>query len=286
MRGAWAGHLEALSDVRPGCPDAWAGDPEEDDGPTEEFGWQDHCETAGGVAYSGTLAWDRALAIDGDADTLLGATVSGSRFLRGAATVTDGDDLVFSFVGEADDAMYRTTSEDYEQWSYSSTVAGTTRGSAGHPSSAPIPGGFRADLHLFYQGGEVSSFEARGEIFLLDGRIGDRFDSVSIDMALDGPGALGPDDCALEPRGWISLRDADAYWYDLIFQPRYEDDLTDKEYANLPYGECDGCGTLFVRGVEIGEVCIDFEWLWTGSLVPPEPIDYVLSTREGMQGAP
>ena len=203
--------------------------------------------------------------------------------MEGAASVHDGDELLFSFVGTGNDAMYRSESVDYLQWSYTTNIAGTSRGSASHPASATIPGGFRAELFLNYTGGEVSSMEARGELYLQERRLQQRFDSISVDIALAGPGALGPDDCSEEPLGWISLRDENAYWYDLIFQPRYEDDATDEDFENLPYGECDGCGTLYIRGVQVDTVCMDFSWFWDGSLGTPDPEDYVLPLREGMQ---
>lgn len=124
-------------------------------------------------------------------------------------------------------------------------------------------------------------YEPRGNIFLFDSKLAGRFDSVEIDLAFAGPGAAAPTECADEPRGWIGLRDENAYWYDVVFQPRYDEDVTGTGTTNPPYGACDGCGAIYIRGVEqveaLGEVCLDFDFVFSESPVtPPATADYVL----------
>jgi hypothetical protein len=126
----------------------------------------------------------------------------------------------------------------------------------------------------------VEQVEIRGNAYFFSPMIAGRFDSVAMDLALLGPGALGPEDCALEPRGWIGLRDEEAYWYELVFGPLATDDATGGDTSSEAYTDCDGCGKLYIRGTEVtevGTVCPDLEAArQSAALSPPEATDYVL----------
>ena len=63
---------------------------------------------------------------------------------------------------------------------------------------------------------------------------------------------------------------------------RNDDDVTDTGYPNDPYSACDGCGTLYVRGLEQPalEVCMSFDFLWQGLVQPPPVADFVFTLRE------
>jgi hypothetical protein len=248
LRAAWAAHRQSLGLTRAGCPDFWVGD--------RDGEWRDHCTTGAGIAWSGELAWNDGLSIEGEEGSPLGVTTLGARLLDGAAQVDDEGAPLFGFSGTGDDSLYVSEAEGY--------VLG---------------------LELAYSGGANSALTARGDVHLPGGLIAGRFDSVSLDVSLDGPGAALPDECAGEPRGWISLRDSDAVWYDLVLQPRFAADATVDPFPNEPYSLCEGCGTLYVRGVESGQVCVDFSALFDGRLQPPEPDGYVLPLR-AQQGAP
>lgn len=277
LRDVWAGHRAGLRTIRPGCPDLWAG--EVDDVQEPGTSWQDHCTTPAGFTYDGALTWRTDAARDGEPDTILGAVESGSRTLFGNGTVGSEQGLVFDFGGTGEDAFTSNVAPDYAQWSYSSTVRGEALGLASFGDGATLPGGFRADLYVAYTGGTTQTVEARGDLLLHGARIGDRFGGISADLALPGPAVAASTECVDEPTGWISLRDDDAYWYDLVFQPRYAEDATGDVYENYPYGECEGCGTLYIRGVEQGTVCLDVSDLFDGTLSPPAIEDYVLSLR-------
>ncbi|MCO4774129.1 MAG: hypothetical protein KDA24_29125 [Deltaproteobacteria bacterium] len=275
MRASWAGHASTLEFTRQGCPDFWLS--------PQDASWQDHCTTVSGVEYNGDLMWSDALSLDGeDPESALGVTTQGARVLEGAAQVDDQGELLYSFVGSGSDALYRSEAAGYLQWRYSSRVFARVRGESAYPSDGATPGGMLLGLDLSYSGGQTSELSARGDVHLPGDRIATRFDSVSLDIELAGPGALLPDECQVEPRGWISLRDADAIWYDLVLQPRFTDDATDDPFPNEPYSRCEGCGTLYVRGVESAEVCVDFSSLFDGRLQPPDPSGYVLPVREQM----
>lgn len=274
LRGAWAGHRASLDAARPGCPDFWVGE--------QDVNWQDACTTGAGVVWSGELGWNAALSIEGEADSAVGITSIGSRLLEGAALVADESGERFGFSGVGVDSVYASAAPGYVQWRYQSSVSGRVRGSDAVPGTGR--GGMLLDLDLAYSGGAVSELTARGDLHTPDARIAGLFDSVSLDVELAGPGAALPDDCVEEPKGWIGLRDENAYWYDLVLQPRFTDDATGDPWPNEPYSRCEGCGMLYVRGVPTEEVCVDFAALFDGRLQPPDVEDYVLPVRGVMDG--
>lgn len=281
---AWDAHAAALARASAGCPDYYVGAP---DDPAVEVGdgeggasWFDHCTTSGDIAFDGYQYWEGEVIVDGDPTSDVGATINATRSLTGNGVIGAVDGVHYELDGEATDALNAVTAKGYAHWTWSSTMAATLTGADVFGADALAPGGWRTDLALYATGGDASAYEARGNVYLFDERLQDHFDSVEVDVAFLGPGAAGPDDCALEPRGWVGLRDENAYWYDLVFLPRYDQDPTDTGSADT-YGTCDGCGTLYVRGVEateLGQVCVDFSFLWSDTpLVPPDVSDYILS---------
>jgi len=177
------------------------------------------------------------------------------------------------------DTLYAVEAPGYSTWAWSSQLKGTVTG-RDLMGEGRLAAPTRADLYLY---ATPERLEARGDVYFFDDELAGRFDSVSLDIELLSASGAGPDDCALEPRGWVGLRDSDAYWYDLVFLPREDDDLTGEGYENDPYGDCDGCGALFVRGVEAGVVCPDFSGLFDGALTPPDAADFVLTLRDAME---
>jgi hypothetical protein len=195
--------------------------------------------------------------------------------------VRDDDGARFELDGEVVDSLYQVEAPGYSTWAWSSQLTGTATG-RDLVTEGRFQAPARADLYLYATGGDAGRLEARGDVYFFDDLLADRFDSAALDIELLAPESAGPDDCALEPRGWIGLRDENAYWYDLVFLPRY-DDATDEDYANDPYGDCVGCGTLFVRGVEAGTVCPDFSGIWSGPLSPPAAEDFILTLRDALE---
>lgn len=284
---AWQGHVAALGERSADCPDVYAGapdDPSVDVGEEGGLSWFDHCSTPAGTDFDGWAWWTGAVAVAGDAATPEGATTEASRTVAGDAALTDHAGVRFELDGEASDALSRTDAPDYARWTYSSTVTGTVTGATLFGDDPETPGGWRTDLAVYATGGDAAVYEPRGNVFLFDRKLHDRFDSFELDLAFAGAGAQGPDDCALEPRGWIGLRDENAYWYDVVFLPRSDEDPNDTGDGNAPYTACDGCGTLYVRGVEVtelGEVCLDPAFVWdVDPFTPPAVEDFVLSLRQ------
>jgi len=275
-RAAWAGHRASLAHRSPGCPDLWFGEPEELDGRPVGLHWADACNTGDGTGFDGIVHWTSDLLVQ-----QIGGqrTEEASRELTANGVVLQGDDVLFELDGAAEDSLYLLDG-GASRWVYNSLVRGTVTGTLAFPDGASTPTGYRADLYLRATGGDVDTLEVRGEAYFFGPRVQERFDSLAVDLSMTGPEGLGPDDCALEPTGWIALRDAQAYWYDLVFLPASSDDSSSEPYPNEPRSVCDGCGTLYVRGVESGEICLDFDFLFDGSSGLPELADYILGLHD------
>lgn len=284
VRPTWAGHLASLERGEPGCPDVYLGNPDVENIDLRTRGkgyaWSDFCQQGNGLLYSGFSYWETALVTEGDPESALGRSVDASRVLIGDGALSQNDDMLFELVGQVDDALTLTTSPDGEAWTYTSRVEATVTGSLAFEGGA-TPGGYRSDLYRRTSGGVEDRLETRGNVFLFEHRIAGRFDSLAVDLDFIGPTGAGPDDCTAEPSGWIGLRDEDAFWHDLVFEPRRTGDPQDPDYENDPYAGCDGCGTLYLRGLEQPgiEVCLDLDFLWEGGLDRPTIRDFAFTLR-------
>lgn len=290
---AWAGHTGSLARQHTGCPDLYVGPPAalvDDDQIAEDASgtsWYDDCTTPGGLFYRGLMYWEATATGEGDPEDSAGQTATGRRSLIGAGVVGDETDTRFQFRGDATDSVNRVTAPGYERWTYSSAIAATVSGlDAFDPIAALTPGGWRADLYTYASGGDADFLEVRGDVYLFEHRIQGRFDSVSLDIELPGPTGASPDACTLEPRGWIGIRDENAFWIDVVFLPLEGSAVPVPDYEDPDYSVCDGCGKVYVRGVEadpIGEVCPDFGALWQGGVIDvPALSDYVLDVIDSL----
>ncbi len=275
LSAPWQGNVDALELAHTGCPDLYVGAPEDAD-LAEQLGvsWYDYCTTPGGLYYGGYVLWDGAISGDGDADSETGRTIEGSRQMIANGVVGDDDAVLFEFKGSGSDSLYQVEAKDYTRWTYSSLLEATVTGE----SVAAGTDGWRTDLYLYATGGDADSVELRGNLYLFGPHIAERFDSVAMELSITGPTGAAPDACTAEPTGWIGLRDENAYWYDLVFLP------TSGEADSDTYSACDGCGTLYVRGIETasyGEVCMDFSWLWEeGAISLPASEDFIFTIRQ------
>lgn len=282
-RNVWEAHRASLAYADVGCPNFYAGTPDLEIDDIDEdargYSWLDQC--IGQRRFGGFQYWENNVNVEGSLTDLSGRSIDAQRELLGDGLVSDGDEVLFEFDGDGADSLSKIEdSTGFTRWTYSSLVNATVTGSFAFPADSPTPGGFRTDMYLFYTGGDVDGIEARGNVYYFDHRLIDRFDSIAMDIEFAGPTGATPDVCTTEPRGWIGVRDSDAYWYDVVFEPRSDPDATNPDYEPDPYTSCDGCGTLYIRGIpqEI-QVCPDLSFLWQGALVPPEGTDFALSMR-------
>lgn len=288
----WVGHRQVVAEAVPGCPDFYFGGPPEElfnsdiDGDAPGLAWADRCEQPSGQTYNGYAYWETTLRVNGDPTTAQGQTIDGTRSLEGSAAVGDSTGIFFGFRGRASDSLFRSRGDGYDSWRYNSRVTGTVEGTDLFAGTS-TPRGWRTDLNTVYLGGDTERLELRGNGYFFDGRIDVRFDSFNMDIAVITPSSAGPDDCTLEPLGFIGLRDENAYWYDLVFLPRYDNDITDTPYPNDPLAACDGCGTLYIRGVKQDTpVCPDFMKAFDGTFQPPTAADFIASLRDLPMEAP
>jgi len=277
----WGGHLQSLESRQAGCPDFWVDRFTVGNnlvGDDNTISWYDDCSNPDTSYFDGLLTWTSDVLEEGDPATIDGRTSEGFRSLTGDAIVGDDDGLRFSFNGGASDSLYRLEADGYSRLTYSTNLDNVEVGGRDALSGTATPDGFRSDLFMFLSGGDVDTFEARGNVYFFTPQLHDRFDSIQLDMALVGPSGAGPNDCLEEPLGWIGVRDENAYWYDVVFLPRFQEDVVGDPYANDPLSQCDGCGRLYVQGVEQPDVdvCVDFSFVFDGGFPLPDADDYVL----------
>jgi hypothetical protein len=278
----WEGLRGAVDLSQAGCPDFYAGPPPGDDLEDFEGGaaWMDSCVTGGALTYDGYAWWRTDLFAEGSTATPEGQVVEAQRQLIGQGTLTSADEGLFSWAGEGSDALSQVESmaPSYKAWSYSSSLKGSVSGQLAFAADDPTPSGWRADLYVAFSGGSTETLSLRGDAYFFEPVIEGTFDSVSANLDWTGPLSAGPTDCALEPIGTLSIRDQNAFWYDLVFLPESSTD------TGVP-AACDGCGTLYIRGLDQGELCVDLTHIWNGTLQPPQLEDFVLSTRDiGLEG--
>lgn len=279
-QGPWRAHRSTMETRQLGCPDFYAGEftvglqtVGDDDG----ISWFDDCLTPSGLYYDGWLWWETDVVEFGDPTTDDGRTSDAYRRVEGDALVGDDKGVRLEFDGEATDSFYKLEAYGYERFVYSTSIRATVTGRDVFADSL-TPDGYRTDLFMNITGGDIDVFQARGNVYMFDAQLHDRFDSIEVDMAMVGPGGAAPGDCTQEPLGWIGVRDPNAYWYHVVFQPRAEENIVGETYVNDELSLCDGCGRLYVQGVEQEgvDVCIDFSFLFDGGFPLPDADDFVL----------
>ncbi len=258
IQAPWAGHAATLAAGDGACPARNAGEPYGQDiegGGTVSTGesWIGECETPL-RSYTGYMFWEVAA----------GETTS-QRALFGNATVSVGDLVEWEFDGDASDRLDVLPSGA----TYFSEVDATVTGILATGARVG-PGGYRANLFVDLETGASPTFEADGDVLLYEDLFDGKFDSVHVDVEMEKT-STSTTDCTAEPRGTISFRDADARWYDVVFAPKYNSNL---EYES-ELSACDGCGTVYWRGYEQREICLDFDFLWN-ALETPTSNDFAL----------
>lgn len=283
---AWQGHASTMASRDAQCPSLWTGEFDfagTDGGDDDGLSWNDACSTDAGDAFDGWLTWDTNIQAEGDLADEAGLSVDASRSLEGNGVVIADGNIRYAFDGEASDSLSTVTTTSSQNAIYSSFMDASVEGlDALGALSETMPNGFRTDLFVNVVSGQAPYFEARGNLYLYEEILHDRFDSVAVDIAFPGPGRAGPEDCALEPLGWIGVRDSDAFWYDVVFLPRHQSDSLNADENDGIAALCDGCGQLFVHGLPMPgiEVCPDFSFLFDGSIETPVSSSYVLTFRD------
>jgi hypothetical protein len=230
---AYDAYSAAMVSARPDCPIA-------DREPAAEF-WIDHCVTSDGSVFQGFVS--RTMWVgDGSGGQALGGNV-----FNADATITTAAGYTFVMLGDLYDLSGRIAANDvhvaYTEWS--SGIAGTTQWDGPGFAGTWVGDGLTPAIALDFIGYENGAREGTA-----NGVVGmdlPPFDAVSFgDVAVwnDLTGA----ECAAEPGGTVSLRDSDGDWYDVAF----DGGLTVSDVS-----ACDGCGEVWWRGQDLGQVCVD-----------------------------
>lgn len=197
------------------------------------------CTTAAGLTFEGAGTIERKLdVVEGDR-TVTGATLSsqGSN-LR----VTAGDGRYFHVSGDL--VFERGVGTDGSHDGYFA-ISGDLVADADTAAGFPILAGeLRPQGYLYaYMGEGYRGIGGDGSV------TGSALtDVVAMSFA---QAQLGNAPCADEPAGQYSVRDADGYWHDVVFDAAH---MVDDEYQWD--GTCDGCGTYLAGGIESGQACM------------------------------
>ncbi len=266
----WLGASDALAPAEDGCPDVYSGDlPSYAATEPNGWGWEDACSTSAGVRYEGYLWWLSEITVNGELGGSPPGRAIAQRFLTGEATVSEGLSLRYGFNGTQEESLDVEVGRESFKWTYGSDIDVVATGTDSFTEADPTPNGWRASGTLTTHGGDTQDISLAMEAWFFGPVLDDRLDalSVNIDWSKEDSG----DTCQLEPFGSMSVRLTDGTWLDLVF-------LDESGSALSP--TCDGCATLYVRGLESGTVCADMSFLWDGRLVPPSLDTFALSARD------
>jgi hypothetical protein len=249
-------HVGALDQGTPTCPDLYLGAPPEGDPDlVDGHAWADHCDET--LSFDGWASWSIEATSAGDPNTPVGRTIDGTRRLEGDLQIWRDELQLLGFDGVAEDSLSRTDTDAGASWRWASYLEGSVEGTL-----TDLPK-MRAELSLEAVGGPAASLTLRGDVYAPSAPLDDVFDSLRLDIAWQDP-ATSFADCPDEPVGWIGVRDDEAWWFDVVFQPLPGD-------VDPTPNPCDGCGELYIRGLPTETlVCPDLSFLWLDdTIVPP-----------------
>lgn len=211
--------------------------------------WYDDCTSSDGTSFQGYGALV-AYATTSDGVALTGSVVYGS----GTITRPDGVTLSLNGAaglldGEGDNGVQ--TAMNVVDGDFSLDDADEGWLATGLEPSLTMQALSYGDLRAFSAAGTLAGLDTDIDAILAD------------DMLIATEGTGTP--CSLEPTGTLSLRGADGHWTDIIFDVPF--DASTQTFGEMDADLCDGCGTAWFEGQEIGQACFDFSVLldWDGS---------------------
>jgi len=241
--GYWAMMAEAdEEEVIGGCPQYY------------EYGgssyWAGSCTAVSGAGFDGYVFAE----VYENAEVLGPGSAMSGFSINGQAILTDGDGSRLDLSGYTYDAAGTINSGDTPAWMTAvygafswndEVVAETWLGGPLQPTLDATAFQYTLDgdgntAQIVNLTGGLGGLDASWSTAYLEG----------IYMVNEVPGFW---ECGLEPTGIISARSSDHHWYQLVF------DVEEQESGvfTTPPGLCDGCGTVYRAGVEVGEACVD-----------------------------
>ena len=211
--------------------------------------WADSCETDAGSSFSGQVGFWRTYNTQDDYYDIID-----EGYYSGDAKVTSSDGETFVGSGYAYHSAKRDRygTNNYHYWN----VWGEYGWSGGGLEAGNwVQEDYTVEFSMWtgnYYGSDTATYTSlSGGLSGLSGDI----NTILLRDFMIYSDELGSE-CDLEPYGTISVRDNAGNWVDVVFDgPAYWG-----AWAFQPH--CDGCGTAYFRGEEIGPTCIDFSsWL-------------------------
>jgi hypothetical protein len=216
----------AVTDHDDACPPVWT--------QTESaLQWYGTCSTAAGTAYAGYAIYQEGTTYDQGFDGTYA-------YLYGASTLRTADGHTFVIGGSATLARGTQDGATVGQSSVSGTFSWDGPGAAG----TWLGDGTQLDLVTGWQHADW------GRYLFLDGAVV----PATGEAVHFGQVVVLDVYCPNEPGGTVSVRGPDG-WVDVHF------DLDTEHLDQLTPAQCDGCGTAWYRGVEVGRLCVDVDGL-------------------------
>jgi hypothetical protein len=215
--------------------------------------WRDSCETENGSVFSGSAAYWRYQNYQDEYYLYLD-----DAYYSGDAKITtpEGETFMGSGYARHEEKHSLTSDNQYQWWQVWGEFGWDGPGEEG----TWIKEDYTVDFSMWvgnYNGENAHTYTTIGGG--LSGLQGTINTILLRDIMIYGE-ELGSE-CAIEPYGTVSVRDDQGQWYDVVFDgPAYWG-----AWSFQPH--CDGCGTAFFRGKEMGTACVDFtSWLDWGAI--------------------
>lgn len=233
----------AMTGQQSDCPDYYSGD----DGSVY---WYDYCTADDGTYFTGYGF--NYVYVDTPSD---GYLYNGEQVFT-VSEITTPDGYTFTGGGSASDLIaHSDETAEIPHTIYQSALQGAFSYDGPEAEGTWLASGVTPDLQMVaydvppndvYPGYDGRVLVAVGSVSGLSGQISAVvFTDFGITSGLYTS-------CDLEPGGEVSVRDGDGLWYDVLFDgpTPFTEEVTDP-------ADCDGCGTVYFRGQELGQACID-----------------------------
>lgn len=201
--------------------------------------WYDACTDSRGIHYDGY-----AIAYEYDGYEAEDGNTYWGRQLWGVATITGADGRELEGRGGA--SLLSGTTADGAAFTYSMLESGWRDSAAvGTWLDSSIDPAFAIAAYWYEDPGAGATWTA-GTLTGLSGADGAGpveaviFEQLGVYAELLGG-------CAQEPQATVSLLDTQGRWIDVVF-----------DAADGADPDCDGCGSAWLDGIDVGQVCTDF----------------------------
>lgn len=238
------------------CPFVSLSDDDVTAGEFADLFWQGNCTTSAGVSFSGFgfVRQFNTYTSPEDGQTYDGLSLSST------STIISPDGRALNIGATINDLAIEGTGYKTYYRSINGNIQGQGEGTSDLPwLNNSLRGSIEAAGTTAPLGAGVGGGDVLGRLAVLRGGLSGPAlpeDVTAGDFAdlqyLSGEFGVP---CTQEPFGTISIRDDAGNWYDIVFDgPTFEN-------PNVDLALCDGCGSTWYYGEEIGSTCADFSAL-------------------------